>query len=76
MVTMGGAWKGHPVMLEAFAEEVKAAYPSAEIISPVYDPVVGCVVLRARREGMAMGDIKEKLHGKFDAYLLRKGGDV
>lgn len=71
VVTMGGAWKGSPVMLEAFAEEVKDTYPEAEIIRPVYDPVVGCVVIRCLGEGMTMTQIRRRLHGKFDSYLCR-----
>ena len=71
VVTMGGAWKGSPVMLNAFADEVKAAYPAAEIIRPVYDPVVGCIVIRALDEGLTMPEIRERLQGKFDPYLCR-----
>jgi len=70
VITMGGAWKGSPVMLEAFSEEVRNAYPEVEIIRPVYDPVVGCVVLRGRREGMTMPELREQLQSKFQPYLI------
>lgn len=76
VVTMGGAWKGSTVMWEAFAREVRTAYPKAEIIRPDYDPVVGCIILRARREGMTMDEIRQRLQGKFDVYSVNKGGSV
>ena len=76
IVTMGGAWKGNPIMFEAFSEEIKSAYPIAEIIRPDYDPVVGCVILRALREGMTMDEIRERLQGKFDSYSVNKGGSA
>ena len=71
VITMGGAWKGHPAMFHAFVQEVLEAYPAAEIRRPVYDPVVGTVVLGARRRGMSMAEIRQCLQGKFDAYLCQ-----
>ncbi len=70
VITMGGAWKGSPVMFDAFGEEVRRTYPEAEIVRPTYDPVVGCIVLRGRREGLTMVELKEKLQGKFQPYLI------
>lgn len=74
LVLMGGAWKGSSVMATAFESEVKQAYPETQLILPVYDPVIGCVILRALREGMPMEEIQARLQGKFDMYLYKIGG--
>lgn len=74
IILMGGAWKGSTLMAQAFQSEVKEAHPQAEVIFPVYDPVVGCVILRALREGMPMEEIRACLQGKFDVYLYDRGG--
>ncbi len=74
LVLMGGAWKGSSVMAEAFEAEVRETYPETQMIFPVYEPVVGCVILRALREGLRMEDIRTRLQGKFDMYLYDRGG--
>lgn len=74
LVLMGGAWKGSSVMAKAFESEVKQVYPEAKMLLPVYDPVIGCVILRALREGMRMEEIQARLQGKFDMYLYKTGG--
>ena len=69
IVAMGGAWKGCTYMFEAFSHEVHGVFPDMEIIRAKHDPVVGCVVIRARREGMEMEEIRRKIGNKFDCYL-------
>ncbi len=71
LVLMGGAWKGSPMMAAAFEKEVRSVYPELQMIHPVYDPVVGCVILRALREGMDIQNIQQKLQGRFDTYLYK-----
>ena len=71
IVAMGGAWKGCTYMFEVFSHEVHGVFPDFEIIRPKHDPVVGCVVIRARRDGMEMEEIKRKIGNKFDCYLCR-----
>jgi len=69
IIAMGGAWKGCTYMFEAFSHEVHGVFPDFEIIRPKHDPVVGCVVIRARRDGLEMEEIKRKIGNKFDCYL-------
>ena len=51
VVITGGAWKGHPRMFEVFQNEIQLIYPEAKVSLPVFEAVVGCVVLRCIREG-------------------------
>ncbi len=71
VVTMGSAWKGHPVMFEDFCQKVKAEYPSAKITLPVFEPVVGCAVQRCFGEGLSAEDIKEKMLIGFSDYIYK-----
>ncbi len=64
----GSAWKGHPRMFEVFADEMKLIYPEAKVIQPVYDAVVGCVVLRALDDGMSMDTIEQRLESGFAEF--------
>jgi N-acetylglucosamine kinase-like BadF-type ATPase len=68
-VIMGGAWKGHPRMFEVFKKEMELLYPEAKVTRAVYEPVVGCVVLRLLREGRNMVDIQAGLEKGFRDFL-------
>ena len=67
-VVMGGAWKGHPRMFEVFKREVELSFPEAQVSLPLFEPVVGCVVLGAVREGWAISDLKEPLLQGFASF--------
>lgn len=71
VVASGGVWKGHPRMLEAFCEEIRERYPEAKVIRPLFEPVVGCVILRRFAAGEAFGDFSEILVKEFGSFLLR-----
>ncbi len=68
-VIMGGAWKGCPRMFEVFRKEIELLYPEARVEKPVYEPVVGCVVLRCLRDGLSMQEIREGLACGFGEFL-------
>ena len=57
VVIMGGAWKGCPRMFEVFKQEIELNYPESTVEKPLYEPVVGCAVLRCLRDGLAMEEI-------------------
>ena len=71
VVITGGAWKGHPRMFEVFKKEIQLIYPEAKISLPVFEPVVGCVVLRCMQEGRSIEEIREKLTAGFAQFLYR-----
>ena len=72
IVVSGGVWKGSPYMFECFRREVSAVFPDAEVLMPVFEPVVGGVVLQALENGMEKDDFwsalqREYRHYRYDA---------
>ncbi len=68
VVVMGGAWKGHPRMFEVFKREIELLYPEARVSLPLFEPVVGCAVLRALRGGMTLTELKAPLTEGFAEF--------
>ena len=68
-VIMGGAWKGCPRMFEVFRKEIELIYPEAHVEKPLFEPVVGCAVLCALRDGFSMSDVREPLTQGFQEFL-------
>lgn len=68
VVIMGGAWKGHPRMFEVFKCEMELMYPEARVELPLFEPVVGCAVLRCLREGMSLDSVREPLMKGFAQF--------
>jgi len=76
IVTSGGAWKGSRHMFDTFSKDIRNKYPEAEIIFPVFEPVIGCIVLRMceKDEGFINKFDKNRasLEEIFKDYLYRK----
>ena len=70
IVTSGGAWKSSPYMRNFFRESINRDYPEAEVISPVFEPLVGSVILR-HKENIPLPELCDILKTKFKEYLLR-----
>lgn len=68
VIVMGGAWKGHPRMFEVFKSEIELIYPEATVSRPLFEPVVGCAVLRSLRDGMTMEAIRDKITEGFQEF--------
>lgn len=68
VVLSGGAWRGHPVMKEAFSEMILREYPGAVIEYPYFEPVIGTVFLRMTESGMTDRDAFEILKNNFAVY--------
>ena len=68
VVITGGAWKGCRVMLDRFREEICREYPGSTVLTPAFEPVVGCVVLRCLRDGMSMDEIRARLALEFSEF--------
>ena len=71
VVITGGAWKGHPRMFEVFQKEIQLIYPEAKVMRPVFEAVVGCVVLRCLREDYTPEEIRPKLTEGFAQFLYQ-----
>ena len=69
VVIMGGAWKGHPRMFEVFKREMELLYPEARVSLPLFEPVVGCAVLRGLREGVSIREMKAPLNEGFAQFI-------
>ena len=68
LVIMGGAWKGHPRMFEVFKGEIGLLFPEAKVSLPLYEPVVGCAVLRGLREGKTITELERLLSAGFAPF--------
>lgn len=68
---VGGAWKGSPVMYEVFCREVLAKYPTAEIMQPMFEPLIGCIVKRLYEEGRCVEALRPRLLEAFANYRYR-----
>lgn len=71
VVVTGGAWKGHPRMFGIFKQEIEATFPEARVQKPVFEPVIGCIVLRCLREGMTAEAVREPLERELSRFLYR-----
>ena len=65
IVLVGGAWKGCAHMVEHFTKEITRRYPDARVLTPEYEPVVGCIVCRCLEDGMTMEEIRKGLQDGF-----------
>ena len=58
-------------MFEVFRNEMQLIYPEATVSLPVFEPVVGCVVLRCMQDGRSVEEIRERLTAGFAEFLYR-----
>jgi len=72
IVASGGVWKGSRLMFDTFTASIHETYPAAEVTLPVFDPVIGGVVLQAFANGMKKEDFWENLKPLFRDYLYFK----
>lgn len=72
IVASGGAWKGCRQMFEHFCAEIQSRYPEAEIRHPVFEPVIGCAVMRRFAAGEAFDQFREKFQKQFHMFLYQK----
>ena len=76
IIASGGAWKGSKRMYEVFSDDIRKIYPDADIKHPIFEPVVGCAVLRMCDAGeefnQRFSDMEEKLKISFKDFLYKK----
>ena len=69
IVTSGGAWKSSPYMSAFFTESIRADYPDAEVMRPMFEPIVGNVLLR-HKDAVGLNALVDILKEKFKNYLV------
>jgi hypothetical protein len=55
-------------MFEVFKREVSLLFPEAHISLPLYEPVVGCAVLRGLKEGRTLAEMEGILSDGFAQF--------
>lgn len=70
VLTAGGAWKSSSFLFRSFSEQLKVQIPSARIHKPVFEPVMGGVILSLleKQEGDEAERL-EKLKKEFPQFL-------
>ena len=72
VVIMGGAWKGYSGMLDRYRRKLEHMFHSARVIEPIFEPVVGCAVLRAFENGKTRSEIEAIITRGFADFLYKK----
>lgn len=65
----GGAWKGSPIMFQAFKNFVKQSYWNVSIKIPVFEPVMGGVIKQASETKNSVS--LEYLKSQFGKFLYK-----
>lgn len=72
VVTAGSAWKGSPVMVEHFAKLIHEVYPDAPVSTPIFDPIMGGVIIQALNGRHKLPeDELARLKADYAAFLFR-----
>lgn len=71
IIAAGGGWKGCGRMFLRFRRDIHSRFPQAAVIFPVFEPVIGCIVLRYWEEnGQAENDAAALLARNFQPFLF------
>jgi len=65
----GGAWKTTPLFFASFVDNVKKELPFVEIRQPIFEPVVGGILLGLRDIGFPVKENIELLKKSFDDFV-------
>ena len=69
---MGGAWKSYRGMFDHYKSEMEALYPHANVVKPIFEPVVGCAVCRLLDSNPEPSDeLKDSFTREFSEFLYR-----
>ncbi|MFK9093809.1 N-acetylglucosamine kinase [Bacillus salipaludis] len=66
----GGVWKTHPLIFQEFTKEVRKEFPNITIVPPVFEPVVGGILLGLKDFGYPINSKLEELKESFTDYLF------
>lgn len=65
----GGAWKATPLFFASFSDYVQRELPTLEIRRPLFEPVVGGILLGLRDIGFPVKENIELLKKSFDSFV-------
>lgn len=68
---MGGAWKGYAGFFDTFCALVKERFPQAVIQKPLFEPVVGNIVLRGQEFGIPADEMRKRLLTNFSEFIYK-----
>lgn len=69
LTVSGGAWKTTPLFFASFVDNVKKELPLVEIRQPIFEPVVGGILLGLRDIGFPVKENIELLKKSFDDFV-------
>lgn len=69
----GGAWKTTPLFFSSFSEEVSKELPLVHIKPPLFEPVVGGILLGLRDIGFPLKENIDSLKSDFNAFSYPEG---
>jgi N-acetylglucosamine kinase-like BadF-type ATPase len=64
----GGAWKATPLFFSSFSEEIRQELPCVDIRPPLFEPVVGGILLGLRDLGFPVKENIETLKKTFNSF--------
>jgi len=70
IIASGGTWKGYPGMFETFCKNIRKVLPEVEIRRAIYEPVIGCIILKCFDDGKEFDDIEATLSKQFSDFLI------
>lgn len=70
IIASGGTWKGYPGMFEIFCQNIRKVLPEVEIRRAIYEPVIGCIILKCFDDGKEFSDIEAILSKQFSEFLI------
>lgn len=69
----GGAWKTTPLFFTSFSEELNKELSLVDIRKPIFEPVVGGILLGLRDIGFPVKENIDVLKKEFEAYVYPEG---
>ena len=67
----GGVWKAHPIVFSTFAELVEKENPSVHVVAPLFEPVVGGILLGLTHRGFPVKEKIDLLKERLSPFLYR-----
>ncbi|QGQ99701.1 hypothetical protein EHS13_34990 [Paenibacillus psychroresistens] len=68
----GGVWKAHPLLYQTFAKMVKQQQPQIEVFQPLFEPVVGGILIGLRERNFPIKHNIGKFKQIYADYLIDK----
>ncbi|QGQ94257.1 hypothetical protein EHS13_04705 [Paenibacillus psychroresistens] len=70
LTVAGGVWKTNPLLFNCFSTKIKQLFPQIDLRYPLFEPVIGGVLLGLRDLGFPVKAKIEELKHHFSAYSI------